>query len=50
MSRAQKILLASHLLLRRLREARIEMDFDVRLECYRRIEEWCAQAQVNQPA
>ena len=50
MTRAQKILLASHLLLRRIREAGIEIERDVLLEFYRRVERWCAQAQINQPA
>ena len=50
LSRTQRILLASNLLLRRLREAGIELDLDVRLELYRRIEGWCVQAQLNQPA
>ena len=48
MSRSQKILLASHLLLRRLREAGIELELDVRLELYRRIEGWCGQAQCQE--
>ena len=50
MTRAQKILLASHLLLRRLREAGIELETDVRLEFYRRMEGWCVQAQLQEPA
>ena len=48
MSRSQKILLASHLLLRRVREAGIELEMNVRLEFYRRIEAWCIQAQIKQ--
>ena len=47
MSRSQKILLASHLLLRRLREAGIEIEHDVRLEFYRRVERWCIEAEIN---
>ena len=50
MTPAQKILLASHLLLRRVREAGIEIERDVLLEFNRRVERWCAQAQINQPA
>ena len=50
MSRAQKILLASHLLLRRVREAGIVIETDVLLEFYRRVERWCMEAQRSDGA
>jgi len=48
LAHAQRILLASHLLLRRVHEAGIELETDVRLEFYRRIEAWCGQAQIQE--
>ena len=50
MSHAQNILLASHLLLRRLHAARIEIDRDLLREFYRRVERWCAEAQLREGA
>ena len=46
MSRAEGVLLASYIILRRLRAEHIEIPTDVLLEFYRRVERWCAEAQI----
>ena len=46
MSRAQKILLAGYLLLRKFRDEQIDLSDDVRRAFAARIESWCAQAQT----
>jgi hypothetical protein len=48
MTHAQRILLVSHLLLRRIREAGIKIEHNVLLEFYRRVERWCAEAQMRE--
>lgn len=47
MSRAQKIALAGLLMLRRLRQAKIELSPAVYQEYCRRVERWCAEAEIN---
>lgn len=47
MSHAQKILMASHMMLRLLREAKIALDEPFYREYCRRVERWCAEAEVK---